>query len=152
MPRPYKTIEQLFEEVKQIAIDHNLSIEDIADNTDIEHQLLRIFFNESTDVIGSLSRLFKFTKISLFSSHRIFETYKIYDSGKQLKITRVIEPKCSMYYDKATAKFYKFAYKYKTKERTETRSDILKSEIKQLTNSYLGKDIRKTYKETLSNK
>lgn len=141
----YKTINDLFSELKQVAIDHNLSIDELAENTNSEPQLLRILFDESQDVIGTLSRLFEFHKIEVFSKHRIFKPYKIYDSGTQIKVTRVIEPRCSMYYDKESAKYFKFKYKFKTKKRSETTTNIIKTEIKELVEKHLKGLVLGTY-------
>lgn len=150
--RQFKDFEQLFLEAKKKAIMHNLTVDDLSENAIVEPELLRILFDDSKDVVGSIDRLFKFLKIRFTTKHNIFDVYKLYDSGTQIKITRVIEPKCSMYYDRATANFYKFSYKIKTIERSETTTDILKSEMKELIEKNISNYKSGTYRTEIKNK
>ena len=136
----YKNLQTIFNELEDFALKNNLSIDDFAENTGADPNLIRVLFDDTTDVVGSISRIFEFAKIKLHSTQHKFLRYKISDSGTQIRITRVIEPKCSIVYDKATAKYYQFKYKKAIKERSKTMSNIIKSEIKELIDVYLEKN------------
>lgn len=133
----YKTLQQIFNELETFALENKLSVEDFAENTGADPNLIRALFDDTTDVVGSISRIFEFSKIKLHSTKLKFETYKIYDSGTQIRITRVVEPKCTIVYDRATAKYYQFKYRKIAKERSKTMSEVIKSEIKELVDDYL---------------
>lgn len=148
----YKDFKKIFEEAKQVAINNNLTIEEIQENAKVDPQLLRVFFDDSKDVIDSLDRMFKFLKVSFSSRLKIFEAYKMYDSGTQIKLSRVIEPKCSIYYDKPTSKFYKFSYRVKTIDRSEFTTETLKSEMMDLIYKNLNNYVLGTYRSEIKNK
>ena len=145
----YKNFEEVFNELKQIMIDNNLSVEDLADNSGADPQLIRILFDESTDVVGSISRIFEFTNTKLFTKQLQFRMYHLTDSGTQIRVARLIKPKCSIYYDKANGNFYKFEYRFKTRQGTETRTEIIKNEIKVLVDDYLSGSLTVTYQKII---
>lgn len=151
MKKRYKTLQEIFEEVKKVAVDNNLSIHDFQDNTGVDSQLLRIFFNDSTDVVASLSRVIEFSKLKLHSRKLKFKPYRITDQGEMIKVTRVVSPRCFMYYSKETAKFYQFEYSKRQLRKSKTTEDIIKSEIKNLLERYLDKSVRRTFNDAKNN-
>jgi hypothetical protein len=108
-----KTLIQIFEEIKKRFSKHNLTFEEIHLNTNIPVEMLQIYFSEDNTVIEDLSKIVNFSKINLHTHTKIFKAYKIYEQGNTIKITRIVEPKCSMYYSRATQDYYRFAFKKK---------------------------------------
>ncbi len=132
------SLSDIFDATMKRMIRHNLSIQEIAENTDIDEELLEIFLNNENNVINDLSRLLEFLKINTYYKENYFTAYKIIDAGKQLKIARIIKPKCSIYFDKATQKFYRFYAKFgRHNIISETRKQVFMSEMKDYTENYL---------------
>jgi hypothetical protein len=119
-----------FDELKARFGNHNLTYREIHLNTNIPEEMLQIYFSDENQVIKDLSTLFEFGKTTLSSLPRVFTTYKIFDNGKMLKIARLIEPKASMYYDKATQRYYRFEFKRKRfKGSEEINKDLVINEM-----------------------
>ena len=128
-PLPFNKI---FDDLKNRIIENNLTFEEVAENSGISVELLEILLNPDSDVVDSISRLFAFTKINLHSKRILLKIHTIaYNKNKtQLRIKRVVEPKCSMFFDKATQEFYKFSMTNKRLKISETHKQLLMSDMK----------------------
>lgn len=131
-------LSDIFDATMKRIVRHNLSIQEISENLDIDEELLEIFLNSKNNVINDLSRLLEFLKINTYYKENYFTAYKITDAGTQLKITRFIKPKCSIYFDRPTQKFYRFSMKYgKHNIISDTRKQLFMSEMKDFLEDYL---------------
>jgi len=137
MPKTTK-FKQVFDLAKERIAEHNLTIDELHRNTEIPIELLRIILDDSTNVINDLSRLFEFLNIRVSALPKSFRPYIITDDEQQLKITRVIEPRCSMYYDKMDGKCYSFSYKKKRLKHEPSETKVIQSEMKALINKHLN--------------
>ena len=88
-------ISELFDAAKRRIVSHNLSIQEIAENSNVSEELIEILLNNKNNVINDLSRIIEFLKINTYYKELIFTPYKITDSGKQLKVTRIASCTCS---------------------------------------------------------
>ncbi len=141
-PIIYPSLSEIFETAKLKIADHHLSIRELHENTDIPEELLAIFLDDSNEVINDLSRLFKFLKYRFSYNEMLFRTHLIsYSKSRtQLKITRIIQPRCTVYYDKGTQKFYKFNMTIKSNKASEMRKQILLNEIAEFVENFLRKN------------
>lgn len=147
----YKNFTQVFEELKNLALENNLTVEDFADGTGADPQLIRILFNKETDVIDSISRMFEHVNIKLFTKHLVLKTYYITVSDAQIKVRRLIDPKCQIYYSKSEGRYYDFTYKHKKNRPSATREKIIQSEMKRLVDEYLINSYSSGYQNIIKN-
>ena len=131
-------ISEIFNVVKNRIISHNLSIQEIAENSNVSEELLEIFLNNKNNVINDLSRLLEFLKINTYYKELSFKVYRITDAGTQLKVTRIIKPKSYIYFDKPTQNYYRFTLKHKRYNKiSKAHKDLIMSEMKDFTENYL---------------
>ncbi len=131
MPRGLKTFEKVMEEAKKVMAEHNLSLDEVEQNTGVEQDFIRILFDPTTRTSENISKIFEFLKIRLFTQNLLFTPYNVLSRGNIYRISRVIHPKCTMFYDRKTDTFYKFKYKLKTQTHSEVYTDIIKNEMRQ---------------------
>lgn len=137
MPKLAK-FNEVFNALKKRIISHNLSIKEIAENSNVSEELIELLFDDKNNVINDISRLIEFLNINVSYSERSFKVYRITDAGKQLKVTRIIKPKCSIYFDKPTQEFYRFEVKHKRHNKiTKHLKALIMSEMKDFTEDYL---------------
>ena len=132
-----KNFAGVFEALKHRIIDNNLSIQEVSENSDVPEELIELLMNPDSDVINSIERLFTALKINIYMSELKFDIYKLFGEGNQYKIIRVINPKCSIYFDKSTQEFYKFRVKYKRNNLSRVRKQLIMSEMKEFLESKL---------------
>lgn len=122
----------------QRIVDNNLSIQELSENSNVSEELLEILLNNKNNVTNDLSRLFEFLKINTYFKELVFKAYIITDDANQLKITRVIKPKCFMYFDRATQEYYRFSLKHK-RHNTISRQHkyLIMNEMKEFTENYV---------------
>ena len=131
-------LSDIFDVAMKKMVEDNLSIQEIAENIDIDEELLEIFLNSKNNVINDLSRLLQFLRINTYYKDNYFRAYHITDDKTQLKITRIIKPRCSIYFDKSTQNFYKFSMVHKLHNKiSNTRKQIIMSEMKGFLENYL---------------
>lgn len=136
MGRTYSNITDAFAEAKKVIQENNITIQEISENTNIDEQLVHIIFNEV--ITNDLSRVLDFLKIKLIIKPLKFKPYSIIDDkGTSIKIKRRIKPYCSMYYDKATGKYYNFNVKHKSMKLSQKRKDIIIDEMDSVLKEYL---------------
>ena len=134
----YLTLTEIFNNVKNKIIKQNLTIEEVAVNSGVKQEMVEFFLNPNNNVVDDLSRLIDFTKTGLKQKDYIFKTYNIIEEGTQIKITRVIKPQCSVYFDKPTQDFYRFSLKYKKHNKiSNIRKRLIMSEMKESLEEYL---------------
>ena len=139
MARGYKSFMEILNEAKQVIAEHNVSFDEISENTGVDSEFVRILFDDTTKTGMNIDEIFEFLKLKFVSKKLIFRPYAITNGGNQIKIKRLIKPVCQMYYDRGTDNFYKFSFKLKTYKTSETYIDILKSEMKDLIYNHLEK-------------
>lgn len=132
------TFKDVFDVAKNRIANNKLSLNELSENAIVPEELLRILFDNRNNIVNDISRLFEFLNIRVSATEKAFKVYRITDDGQQLKITRVIKPLCSMYYDKGDGKFYRFSYKIKREKRDKSETDIIKTEIKELVINHLN--------------
>jgi hypothetical protein len=120
-----------FDILKHRIIDNNLSIEEVSENAEVSEELVELLMNPDSDVVNSIERLFKSLKVNLYIKELKFEIYKLRGEGNQFKVTRIINPKCSIYFDKSTQEFYRFREKYKRDKLSRARKQLIMSEMKE---------------------
>ena len=134
----YLNLTEVFNSVKNKLINKNLTIEEVAENTGVKQEVVEFLLDPNNNIIDDLSRIILFTKTGLEQRDYIFKTYTITEEDTQLKITRVIKPKCSIYFDKPTQEFYHFTAKYKKHNKlSNTRKMLIMSEMKDFLQDYL---------------
>ena len=118
---------------------NNLSIQEIQENTGVEEPFLEMVFSNTDNFITKISRLFEFANIRITSRNMSFSAYKIFTDKEEpkLKVTRVIEPRCSMYYDRTSHDFYNFSMRLKNHNVSDVRIEIYKEEMRDFVDSYL---------------
>mgnify|MGYP000978711307 FL=1 len=132
------TIADILEILKLKITDKKLTIQELAENTDLSQEMVEFYLN--SEAIEEFSRILEFMKIGLYYNHFIFNAYKIYDAGTQLKITRVIEPRCSVYFDRKTQGFYRFEMRFKRHFKlSDTRKQLILNEMKDFYEDYENK-------------
>lgn len=138
----YETLSEIFKVAKLKIADHHLSIRELHENTDIPEELLAIFLDDSNEVVNDLSRLFKFLKFGFMFNELVFRHHLIsYSKSRtQLKITRLIQPRCTVYYDKGTQEFYKFNMTIKSNKASKMRKEILLNEMALFVENFLKKN------------
>lgn len=101
---------KIFDTLKDRIIESELTLNEICNNANINADLLDVLLDNSNNVVNDIERLFDFLKISLLSRSLEFKCYTITLSKtiNQIKITRLIKPKCHAYYDIETSYLYKF--------------------------------------------
>jgi transcriptional regulator with XRE-family HTH domain len=139
MPKLAK-FNEVFNALKRRIISHNLSIQEIAENSTVSEELIELLFDDKNNVINDISRLIEFLNVNVSYSERAFKVYIITDSGKQLKVTRIIKPRCSIYFDKPTQEFYRFEVKHKRHNKiSRPLKQLIMSEMKEFTEDYIRK-------------
>lgn len=133
-----KSLIEYFGVLKDRFEENNITFNDINLNTDIPEEILQIYFSNENNVVRDLSTLFEFGKVKFNIVSRVFKVYMIFDDNQQIKITRVIEPKASVYYDRATQNYYRFEFKKKRlKSSTEINKNLIINEIDEKLEIYL---------------
>jgi len=125
-----KNFAEVFDVLKHRIIDNNLSIQEVSENSDVSEELIELLMNPDSDVINSIDRLFTALKVNRYFKELKFEIYKLSGEGTQFKVTRIINPKCSIYFDKSTQEFYRFRVKYKRDKLSIARKQLIMSEMK----------------------
>ena len=120
----------IFDKLKLHIADSNLTLEEISENIGVSEELLAIFLDPDNEVIDSVSRLFRFMNISLYSRELEFKPYSMKQNGTQIRLIRRIKPYCSIYFDTATQEFYKFTMKYKKIYLSDNHKMLIMSEMK----------------------
>ena len=138
----YITLANAFLLLKKRVIEENLTLEELSKNTGVSEDRLNFYLN--SEMSDEFSRLMDFMRIGLHAKVFKYFVYKIYDGGTQLKITRVIEPKCHIYFDRKTQNFYRFKLKY-------TRHNKITDDYKQLIMNEM-KDYLEEYENNLQEK
>ena len=130
---------EVFDLLKHRIVNNNLSIKEVADNSGVSEKLVEILLNPDSDVIDSISRLLTDFKINTYAKELTFRVYEVYGKENQFKVTRLIKPRCSIYFDKSTQKYYKFSVKYKRDDVSETNKQLIMSEMKEFLENYVNK-------------
>lgn len=142
----YLTLADAFLLLKNRVIEENLTLEELSKNTGVSEDRLNFYLN--SEMSDEFSRLMDFMRIGLHAKKFKYFVYKIYDGGTiggtQVKITRVIEPKCHIYFDRKTQSFYRFNLKY-------TRHNKITDDYKQLIMNEM-KDYLEEYENNLQEK
>jgi len=132
------SLEDAFKSANKIVENNNLTIQEIAENINCDEELVEIFLNNDNDVSGALTRMFVFLNIRIKSKEFLFQSHKAYDNGTYVKIKRIINPQCSIYYDRTRQIFYDFSMKYKREKITETRKNIIITEMSDFLEKHLN--------------
>ena len=135
MGKTYQSIKEAFLEAKNVLTENNLTIQEVAENVDINEDLLNIIFN--TTLTDDMTRILDFLKVKILVKKNLFKTYRIVDSGSVIKIKRIIKPYCYMYYDRATDKYYDFNTNFKAIKIPKQRKEIFISEMDSFNKDYL---------------
>ena len=139
MPRKSKTFLEIFDELKTRIAENTLTLEELANETGVEEGLLKIFLDQNNDVVNGMSRLFSFMKINLHSNHLKFSAYTIINGDTQIKINRTIAPKCYMYFDKPTGKYFNFKLKKTRNKISKHRKLLIISDMKDFLEENINK-------------
>lgn len=103
------TLAQIFDVVKTNFANSNLTIKEVALNSDVSEELLAILFDNSNNIINDLSRLIEFSKTELRYKKTSFISYKMKNSKTSIyKIHRTIKPICTVLYNSATDELSNF--------------------------------------------
>jgi len=122
---------EIFKQVKERITKNELTFKEITQNTGVSEELLDIFFDDKNDVVKGLSNIISFMKFNLYHREIKFQSYHIRETITQFRITRTIEPKCFVYFDKADNKFYSFQRIPRQLDPIhETQKQTILSEIK----------------------
>jgi len=122
---------EIFKQVKERITKNELTLKEITQNTGVSEELLDIFFDDNNDVVRGLSNIIGFMKFNLYYREIKFQVYHIRETITQFRITRTIEPKCFVYFDKADNKFYSFQRIPRQPDPIhETQKQIILSDIK----------------------
>lgn len=124
------------EELKMLISENEITLQDIEDNTGVEQEFLSLIFDDN-NILDRISRVFEFARIKVQTKNLEFKPYKVVTDGRQIKVSRSIEPKCSMYYDRATSNFYKFSMEKKRSTVSEVRKNIFKADMAKTVESFL---------------
>lgn len=135
--RKWKSFSDIVEQAKQVLADKNISFDEIQENTGVESEFSRILFDDATQTHQNVTKILDFLKVKFVSRKNVFYDHNITESGSQLRIRRTIKPKCTMYYDKGRDDFFKFRYDLQTVFHSETYTNIIKNEMKDLIYNYL---------------
>jgi hypothetical protein len=104
------SLSAIFEEVKKRFRENNISINEICDNAKVSRDIVEILWSES--LIDDISRIIQLAKVKITVSNAWdMKIYRVKESKDAIKVTRIIEPKCHIYYDKASTNFYNFYIK-----------------------------------------
>ena len=110
----------IFEVAKKRFKDENISLDEIIENTKVNRDLLEIIFSES--IVDDISRIIQFANVKItLNNNWELKTHKIFEDDKSIKINRLIEPKCHIYYDKESEQFYNFHIPYKQKSKIKDK-------------------------------
>tara|TARA_R110000823_G_scaffold204098_5_gene335157 strand:- start:706 stop:1131 length:426 start_codon:yes stop_codon:yes gene_type:complete len=139
MPRPSKTFLEIFDEAKIRIAENTLTLKELSTETGVDEGLLLILLDQNNDVVNGISRLMSFMKINLHSNHLKFSAHTLVDGNTQAKIVRTIEPRCSMYYDKATCTFFRFKLTKKRNKITRHQKALIISDMKDFLEDSINK-------------
>ena len=135
--KSWKSFSTVVDEAKQILADKNVTFQEIEDNTGVDAEFARILFDDSTRAHQNITAIFDFLHIRFISKRLLFAPYSIFEKGNQIRIRRVIKPKCTLYYDRQKDEFFKFSYDLKNEHRSKLYTDITKNDMKDMVYSYL---------------
>jgi len=130
----------VFEEVKARIALNNISIQEICDNTKVERDIVELIFSE--DIVDSISRIIQFTKVKITLTNTwSMDVYHVHEDKSTLKITRKIEPKAHMYYDKKTGNFYNFFMEGWKSYKNQTPNKIIVKEMAQAAQEHINNTV-----------
>jgi hypothetical protein len=120
-----QSLEDVFVSLKNKIAENKLSLKEVAANTQADEELIAIILDDSSQVVKTVSDLLNFMKFKIKSRELNFKVYKIRTYENQVKITRIIHPRCHIYFDKPTQKFFKFEMKYKREKVSDTYKQLI---------------------------
>lgn len=127
---------QIFGVIKKIILNNKISIEDIVENTNLDEETIKIFLN--SEVSTELTTLLDFLGIRIRFRNLAFKAYYITEEPTIIKITRVIKPYCSMYFDRTTGKYHRFKIKYKKAKVSENKRELIIKEMDDAVREHLN--------------
>lgn len=133
------TIDDVIREAKVRIAENKLTLKEIADNVPMDEELLSILLDEKNGITKSLSDLVNFMRINITGTrHHQFITHRFVENDDQIKVIRVLHPKCSIVYDKVGKKLYNF--------KSKNRSDKISDHHKQLIINEMATEVEKYVK------
>lgn len=134
------TVIDLINQVKVRIAENNLTMKELSDNVPVDEELLRILLDDSNGIVQALSDLTSFMKIKITGTRRNkFNTHRIVENGDQVKISRILHPRCSIIYDKVSKNFYKFKHKNKEGRFSNHLKQLIINEMASEYEKYLHK-------------
>ena len=115
----YRLLSEHFEMLKELMVKKKMTFKEISLNTGIPEGILVILFSEKHNLVDELSTLFEFFSIKISARRVVFKPYKVYDDGVQIRVSRVIEPRAFIHYDRRTQSFYNFQFRRRRFKETE---------------------------------
>lgn len=125
-----KSLLEIIKTVKERIIENKLTLKEISKNIAHDEKLIAFVLNEENNVLKAISDTITFMKIRMKEEKMSFNTYLLFtDGGTQVKITRILHPKCHVYFDKPSQQFLNFEMKYKGQNISKAYKQLIINEM-----------------------
>ena len=118
--RYYKseTLSGIFDAIKIKIANSNLTLKEVALNSEVPEELINMFFDNSNNIINDLSRFIEFSNTVLLFRNKDIKLYKSLNrkSETYILVSRIIKPFCTVKFDKTSHKMFDFNSKTKLKK------------------------------------